>query len=187
MPCPCEALKLTGNFVATDNGIENLAPTNKVSASDPLQIKWRWLSNTFPSVLKLIQCNDLFFEKKNRLTEEIPTNYHLSICRLAWQFARVLCKGGQGIVVQLQSAKEVKSWACNKLGQPPAAVLEKGLLDWVANWTYSTHYMFDILVTSMIGAGLLDWVAKVFSSRGLQVAQRKWYKIVSFRLSCIPV
>ena len=39
----------------------------------------------------------------------------------------------------------------------------------------------------MIGAGLLDWVAKVFSSRGLQVAQRKWYKIVSSRLSCIPV
>ena len=41
MPCSCEALKLTGNFVATDNGIENLVPTNKVSASDPLQMKWR--------------------------------------------------------------------------------------------------------------------------------------------------
>ena len=71
-------------------------------------------------------------EKKTE-TGQIPTNYHLSTGCLAWQFARVLCKGGQGIVVQLQSAKEVKSWACNKLGQPPAAVLEKGLLDWVAN------------------------------------------------------
>ena len=71
--------------------------------------------------------------EKNRLTEEIPTNYHLSIGCLVWQVAKVLCKGGQGIVVQLQSAKKVKSWACNKLGQRPAAVLEEGLLDWVAN------------------------------------------------------
>ena len=90
-------------------------------------------SNTFPAVVKLILGNDLFFEREKTETGEIPTNYHLSTGCLAWQFARVLCKGGQGIVVQLQSAKEVKSWACNKLGQPPAAVLEKGLLDWVAN------------------------------------------------------